>query len=168
MKSRDTLVRLKKFQADEKRRRVVQLQTMIAEFTRMTNDLDREIGTEEKRANISDPTHFAYPTYARAARVRRDNLMLSLNELREKLEFAQEEAKEAGEEFAKAQGQDARDHATERLVDVVAERRFPPRLKSWRIKVEPDPLRRPGFVVSVRRPYLTLREAGEAHPSHEA
>jgi len=30
--------------------------------------------------------------------------MLSLNELREKLEFAQEEAKEAGEEFAKAQG----------------------------------------------------------------
>lgn len=123
MKSRDTLVRLKKFQADEKRRRVVQLQTMIAEFTRMTNDLDREIGTEEKRANISDPAHFAYPTYARAARVRRDNLMLSLNELREKLEFAQEEAKEAGEEFAKAQSQDARDHAAERLVDVVADRR---------------------------------------------
>jgi flagellar protein FliJ len=123
MKSRDTLVRLKKFQADEKKRRVAQLQTMIAEFTRMTGDLDREIELEEKRANINDPSHFAYPTYARAARVRRDNLQASLNELRGKLELAQEEAKEAGEELAKAQSQDARDHVAERMVDVVAERR---------------------------------------------
>ncbi len=126
MKSRDTLLRLKKFQAEEKRRRVVQLQTMIAEFTRMSNDLDREIELEEKRANIADPNHFAYPTYARAARVRRDNITASLNELREKLELAQEEATEAAEEHAKAQNQDARDHAAERLVDVVAERRGGP------------------------------------------
>jgi flagellar protein FliJ len=126
MKSRDTLVRLKKFQADEKKRRVAQLQTMIAEFTRMTGDLDREIELEEKRANINDPTHFAYPTYARAARVRRDNLQASLNELRGKLELAQEEAKEAGEELGKAQSQDARDHVAERMVDVVAERRNSP------------------------------------------
>ncbi|QGM45964.1 flagellar export protein FliJ [Methylocystis heyeri] len=123
MKSRDTLMRLKKFQAEEKRRRVAQLQTMIAEFARMTGDLDREIELEEKRANITDPAHFAYPTYARAARVRRDNLQLSLNELRGKLEAAQEEAKEAGDELAKAQNQEARDHAAERMVDVVAERR---------------------------------------------
>ncbi|HEY8137349.1 MAG TPA: flagellar export protein FliJ, partial [Methylocystis sp.] len=33
MKSRDTLVRLKQFQVDDKRRRIAQLQTMIAEFT---------------------------------------------------------------------------------------------------------------------------------------
>jgi hypothetical protein len=37
MKSRDTLVRLKQFQVDDKRRRIAQLQTMIAEFTRMTS-----------------------------------------------------------------------------------------------------------------------------------
>ena len=71
MKSRDTLLRLKRFQADEKRRRVTQLELMIAEFNRMAGDLDREIATEEQRARISDPTHFAYPTYARAARSRR-------------------------------------------------------------------------------------------------
>jgi flagellar FliJ protein len=88
MKSRDTLIRLKRFQAEEKRRRVIQLQTMIAEFTRMTGDLDREISNEEQRVNISDPLHFAYPTYARAARARRDNLAQSLDGLRAQLEEA--------------------------------------------------------------------------------
>ena len=123
MKSRDTWIRLKRFQAEEKRRRVVQLQTMIAEFTRMTTELDREIATEEQRANISDPTHFAYPTYARAARTRRDNLHLSLGELRDKLADAEALFKEASEEFAKAQSQETRDRGAERMIDVVAERR---------------------------------------------
>ena len=122
MKSRDTLVRLKQFQVDEKRRRIAQLQSMIAEFQRMTNELDREIATEEQRANINDPAHFAYPTYARAARTRRDNLNHSLSDLREKLEAAQEQLKEAGEELSKAQSQEMRDHAAERMVDIVAER----------------------------------------------
>lgn len=123
MKSRDTLVRLKRFQAEEKRRRVVQLNTMIAEFTRMSNDLEREITHEEQRANISDPTHFAYPTYARAARSRRENIVASLNELKGQLEEAEAHFKEASEELAKAQSQEARDRGAERMVDVVAERR---------------------------------------------
>ena len=41
MKSRDTLIRLKKFQVDEKRRKVMQIESMIAEFERMANDLER-------------------------------------------------------------------------------------------------------------------------------
>jgi len=123
MKSRDTLVRLKRFQAEEKRRRVVQLNAMIAEFTRMSTELDREISNEEHRANISDPTHFAYPTYARAARSRRDNIVASLTELRGQLEEAEAQFKEANEELAKAQSQEARDRGVERMVDVVAERR---------------------------------------------
>ena len=122
MKSRDTLVRLKQFQVDEKRRRIVQLQQMIAEFTRMTNELDREIAGEEQRANIDDPNHFAYPTYARAARSRRDNLNHSLADLREKLSSAERQLEEAAEELTKAKSQDARDHAAERMVDIVAER----------------------------------------------
>ncbi|MBN8921322.1 MAG: flagellar export protein FliJ, partial [Rhizobiales bacterium] len=40
MKSRDTLIRLKKFQVDDKRRRVAQIETMIAEFDRMVAELD--------------------------------------------------------------------------------------------------------------------------------
>lgn len=123
MKSRDTLIRLKRFQAEEKRRRVVQMQTMIAEFTRMTSDLDREITAEEQRCNISDPNHFAYPTYARAARVRRDNLVRSLAELRDQLQDAEVLLREAAEELTKTQNQDARDRGVERLVDIVPERR---------------------------------------------
>jgi hypothetical protein len=42
MKSRETLIRLKKFQVDEKRRKVAQIETMIAEFERMAGDLERE------------------------------------------------------------------------------------------------------------------------------
>lgn len=123
MKSRDTLIRLKRFQAEEKRRRVHQLNTMISEFTRMSNELDREISTEEQRANISDPNHFAYPTYARAARGRRDNIMASINELRGQLADAEAQLKDANDELAKAQSQEARDRGAERMIDVVAERR---------------------------------------------
>ena len=123
MKSRDTLVRLKRFQAEEKRRRVIQLNAMIGEFTRMANELEREIGQEERRANIDDPSHFAYPTYARAARTRRDNILASIAELRGQLEEAEAQFKEASEDFAKAQNQEARDRGAERMVDVVAERR---------------------------------------------
>lgn len=122
MKSRDTLVRLKRFQAEEKRRRVVQLNTMIAEFTRMSNELEREITREEQRANINDPTHFAYPTYARAARVRRDNIVASLNDLRSQLEEAEAQFKDANEELAKAQSQEARDRSGA-MIEVVADRR---------------------------------------------
>ncbi len=66
MKSRETLIRLKKFQVDEKRRRVAQIEGMIADFQRMSVDLEREIQSEQERAGINDPTHFAYPTFAEA------------------------------------------------------------------------------------------------------
>ena len=123
MKSRDTPGRLKRFAAEEILRRVIQLNAMIGEFTRMANELDREIGQEERRANIDDPNHFAYPTYARAARTRRDNILASIAELRGQLEEAEAQFKEASEDFAKAQSQEARDRGAERMVDVVAERR---------------------------------------------
>src|SRR4029077_18653992 len=77
MKSRETLIRLKKFQVDEKRRKVAQIEGMIAEFERIAGDLEREIKSEQDRAGIHDPAHFAYPTYAKAAMTRRENLKRS-------------------------------------------------------------------------------------------
>ena len=88
MKSRETLIRLKKFQVDEKRRRVTQIEGMIADFQRMSVDLEREIQSEQERAGINDPSHFAYPTYAKAAIQRRENLTRSADELRIQLEDA--------------------------------------------------------------------------------
>src|ERR1051325_6179882 len=46
----------------------MQIEGKIAEFERMANDLEREIKVEQDRANIHDPAHFAYPTYAKAAK----------------------------------------------------------------------------------------------------
>lgn len=119
MKSRDTLLRLKRFQADEKRRRVKQLEMMIAEFNRMAGDLDREIAAEEQRARISDPTHFAYPTYARAARGRRDNIHSSAEELKAQLDEAIAARDEAEGELAKAEQLDGREKAAEKISDVL-------------------------------------------------
>ena len=102
MKSRETLIRLKRFQVDEKRRRVAQIETMIADFERMAGDLDREIAAEEQKAGISDPAHFAYPTYAKAATQRRDNLRRSAHDLQDQLADAKAELGEAFEELKKA------------------------------------------------------------------
>src|SRR6478736_4149941 len=106
MKSRETLIRLKKFHVDEKRRRVAQIEGMIAEFDRMA--------TEQERAGISDPSHFAYPTYAKAAIQRRENLKRSADELKVQLDDAKASLGEAFEELKKVELLDERDQARER------------------------------------------------------
>ena len=111
MKSRETLLRLKRFQVDEKRRRVSQIEMMIADFHRMASDLDREIQSEESRAGISDPGHFAYPTFAKAARQRSDNLQVSIRELKVQQDAAELALEEAEAEFAKASALEERDNA---------------------------------------------------------
>jgi flagellar export protein FliJ len=114
MKSRDTLIRLKKFQVDERRRKVAQIEGMIAEFERMAADLDREIKTEQDRAGIHDPAHFAYPTYAKAAMARKENLKRSADELKTQLDDAKAALGEAFEELKKVELLDERDQARER------------------------------------------------------
>src|ERR1700689_333996 len=114
MKSRDSLIRLKRFQVEERRRRMAQIEAMIAEFARIAADLDREIALEEQRAGISDMSHFAYPTYARAARARRDNLQRSSGELREQLEAAKALFDEAAADLSKATSLEGGEKAAER------------------------------------------------------
>ena len=113
MKSRDALIRLKRFQVEERRRRVAQIETMIAEFTRMASDLDREIVSEETRAGNTDPAHFAYPTYARAARTRRDNLKHSVGELLGQAGEAKAHLEQANDDLSKVQSLDGREKANE-------------------------------------------------------
>jgi flagellar export protein FliJ len=121
MKSRETLIRLKKFQVDEKRRKVAQIEAMIAEFERMATDLDREIRVEQERAGIHDPAHFAYPTYAKAAMQRRENLTRSAGELKVQLDDAKGALAEAFEELKKIELLDERDQQRERAEENVRE-----------------------------------------------
>ena len=121
MKSHEALIRLKTFQVEDKRRKVVQIETMIAEFERMANDLEREIRVEQDRAGIHDPGHFAYPTYAKAAIGRRENLKRSADELRTQLEDAKMALGEAFDELKKVELLDERDQQREREAENTAE-----------------------------------------------
>src|SRR5579864_6382631 len=121
MKSRNTLIRLKKFQLDDKRRKVAQIEAMIADFQRMAGDLEREIVAEQERAGIHGPGHFAYPTYAKAAITRRENLKRSSDELRTQLEDAKLALAEAFEDLKKVELLDERDQIREREAENAAE-----------------------------------------------
>ncbi len=116
MKTRDNLVRLKQFQVNEKRRQLLQLDMMIAEFERMANELDVQILAEEKKAGITDINHFAYPTFAKAARQRRDNLHNSQQDLLQQRTMAENILNEAEAELSKAEALESRD-AKNREVD---------------------------------------------------
>jgi flagellar FliJ protein len=88
------------FKIEQHRRAIVQLQIMIADFDRQADSLDREVRIEEDRANNHDPSHFAYPTYAKAAIQRRDNLRHSSNELKTQFDTVKKALAEAELEAA--------------------------------------------------------------------
>lgn len=88
MRSRETALRLKRFEADEKSRKVQGLEQMLREFQHMAADLERQVQAEEERTGIKDRSHFAYSTFAKAATQRRNNLLASIEDLRFKLDEA--------------------------------------------------------------------------------
>lgn len=122
MKSRsESLIRLKKFQVDEKRRQVAQIEAMVADFERMASELDQQIEIEQQKTGISDVAHFAYSTFAKAAMTRRDNLLASATDMRETLESAQDALAEAVEELKKVELLDQREHGREVAADAKSE-----------------------------------------------
>jgi len=122
MKSRDAQIRMKRFQIEERRRQVGQIEAMMEEFSRMVSDLDIEIAAEHRRTGIEDEKHFAYSTFARAARQRRANLGASIAELGEQLDTAKAALDLAVAELEKEEEKLERDmaHDAERHVDRAA------------------------------------------------
>lgn len=121
MKSRDAVIRLKRFEVDEKRRKVADIESMIAEFNDMAVDLDRQISVEQERAGVTDVNHYAYPTFAKAAMQRRDNLAMSVAGLEAKLAAAKGELDEAEEELRKIEFMQGRDTDRGRVEEPEAE-----------------------------------------------
>src|SRR3990170_6361048 len=109
MKSRDALIRLKRFDVEEKRRKVADIEAMIGDFNHMAVDLDRQIAIEQERAGVSDVNHYAYPTFAKAAIQRRDNLAISAENLAAKLAAARGDFDRACEELKKIELLEERD-----------------------------------------------------------
>ena len=109
MKPRENQLRLRHFQVEDKTRQLTQIDLMIGELSRMASELDRQIRIEEEKSGISDPAHFAYPTFAKAARQRHANLQVSIRELNERRAVAQDALDEAEAELKKAQLLETRD-----------------------------------------------------------
>lgn len=108
MTSRENMVQLRRFDVDDKKQKVTDIEAMIQDFSQMVIDLDRQIEVEQDRAGVTDVNHYAYPTFAKAAIQRRDNLRASIEDLGVKLETAREDLAEAYEDLKK--------------VDLIAER----------------------------------------------
>jgi flagellar protein FliJ len=109
MKSQHPLSRLKHFEVGEKRRKVAEIEALISDINVMALDLDRQIAIEQERAGISDTNHYAYPTFAKAAIQRRDNLLASAADLEAKLAIARETLAEALQELKKIELLEERD-----------------------------------------------------------
>jgi hypothetical protein len=109
MKPRETALRLKRFEADEKARKVADLEQMIREFEIIASDLDRQIQAEEDRTGIKDPAHFAYSTFAKSASARRENLRASAGELKDKLEAALKDRDDAADQLTRAAAAEPRE-----------------------------------------------------------
>src|SRR4029078_1897845 len=109
MKSRDAIIRLKRFDVEEKRRKVADIEAMIGDFNHMGGALDRQIPIEQERSGVSDVNHYAYPTFAKAAIQRRNNLAASAADLAAKLMAARGDLDEANEELKKIELLEERD-----------------------------------------------------------
>lgn len=115
MKSRESLIKLKRFQVDEKRRQLAQIEGMIADFQVMADELDAQVLSEQKRTGIEDVAHFAYSTFAKAAAQRRGNLMTSVEDLDKQRAVAHDVLSEAVEDLKKIELIAERDQAKAKL-----------------------------------------------------
>lgn len=109
MRSRKTLIQLRRFEVDERRRIVGDIETMMVDLQQMAVDLERQIQAEQERAGVDDVNHYAYPTFAKAAIQRRDNLKNSIKDLEVKLEESRDLLVEAFEELKKVELIEERD-----------------------------------------------------------
>ncbi|MBR0718934.1 hypothetical protein [Bradyrhizobium liaoningense] len=63
----------------------MQLQALIADLRWKVQLLDSDIQDEEQRTRVSDPAALAYPMLALTLRGRRDNLLVTIAALEERL-----------------------------------------------------------------------------------
>jgi flagellar FliJ protein len=99
MKRRENLLRLKRFRAEELKRRNVTLATMSDEVERKLTDLEEAVAREKQRANETDIGRLAFPSFLRAMDARRENLKATLKEIGRERAQAVLELEKAGEEL---------------------------------------------------------------------
>ena len=103
MRSRDSLLRLHRFRTDDVRRQAADIDMMIQDLMRKHDDLEQHIKFEEQRTGISDFKHVNYSMAAKSSRVRLENLLRSVGELRDQHENVMERVKDEESELRKVE-----------------------------------------------------------------
>ena len=103
MRSRESLLRLSRFRVEDCRRQVSDMDMMIQDLMRKHDDLDAHVKFEEQRTGVSDPNNVNYSMAAKSVRVRRDNILKTVAELRDQHETTVERFKEAEADLRKVE-----------------------------------------------------------------
>jgi flagellar protein FliJ len=103
MRSRESLLRLSRFRVEDCRRQVSDMDLMIQDLMRKHDDLDNHVKFEEQRTGVSDPNSVNYSMAAKSVRVRRDNILKTVAELRDQHETTVERFKEAEADLRKVE-----------------------------------------------------------------
>lgn len=101
MRTRETIIKLHRFKADEARRKLALLEGMKADLERKSGELERTVAEEQRRAIEDEIGRFAYPGFARSVVTRRENLSKSLCEIERQIAAVREELNEAYRELKK-------------------------------------------------------------------
>jgi flagellar FliJ protein len=103
MRSRESLLRLNRFRVEDCRRQVSDMDMMIQDLMRKHDDLDAHVKFEEQRTGVSDPNSVSYSMAAKSVRVRRDNILKTVGELRDQHEAMIDRMKEAEADLRKVE-----------------------------------------------------------------
>lgn len=99
MSSLKTIIRLHKWQLDEKRRALADLQNLHDRLSMELARLREEVRREQETARTDQAVAFGYPAFAKAARERDHRLQQSIAQVERQIEAATEEMSEAFQEL---------------------------------------------------------------------
>jgi hypothetical protein len=77
---------VRRFRVNNEMCKVAELERTICELDRAGSALETQIENEESQTRVRDPADFAYSTFAKAARERRDRLRATVQRLKAELE----------------------------------------------------------------------------------
>lgn len=95
------VIRLKRFQLDEKRRVLADLNALLSELLAERDRLDAQVLIEQAKAGETIEGQMAYGKYAQAAIARRKRLVESIAQVESQIEAATDQVREAMGELKK-------------------------------------------------------------------
>ena len=101
MQGLNTMIRLSKFQLDEKKRKLAELRDLLEQVQDSLNALEEEHQRERETATASGQLDFmrAYTDYRTAAEDRKSNLLRSISEIEDEIQRITDDISEAFQEL---------------------------------------------------------------------